>query len=150
VRDPLTADWLAEWLSVPGHADNRDPESLKFGACTRAQHGNHIGRRHVNCLSRLVVEAIGWLSSLILLTTIIAQLRKQWADRSTRGVSKWLFVGQTAASLGFTVYSVLVNNWVFVVTNGLMLLSALLGCFLTLRFAAGSRAHAHDATEPER
>lgn len=89
-----------------------------------------------------MIEAIGWLSSLVLLTTIVAQLRKQWTDRSAKGVSKWLFVGQTVASLGFTVYSALVRNWVFVVTNGLMLASALFGCFLTLRFAkkSGSRA----------
>jgi hypothetical protein len=32
-------------------------------------------------------------------------------------VSKWLFVGQATASGGFLCYSLLVNNWVFVVTN---------------------------------
>ena len=48
--------------------------------------------------------------------------------------SRFLFVGQTAASVGFTAYSALVGNWVFTVTNGLMLLSAIIGWYLTARF----------------
>jgi hypothetical protein len=41
--------------------------------------------------------------------------------------SKWLFIGQLAASLGFVIYSWQLGNWVFVVTNVLMLLTAGLG-----------------------
>ena len=32
---------------------------------------------------------------------------------TSAGVSVWLFVGQLAASVGFTIYSVLLRNWVF-------------------------------------
>lgn len=74
-----------------------------------------------------MTEAIGWVSSLILLLTIGKQVYKQWQEGSSQGVSKWLFIGQIAASTGFTIYSWLVNNWVFVVTNFLMLLSAMIG-----------------------
>ena len=81
-----------------------------------------------------MVDAIGWLSSLILLATVVSQVRKQWLERSGQSVSPWLFVGQTAASLGFTVYSVLVHNWVFTVTNGLLLLSGVAGCVITHHF----------------
>jgi MtN3 and saliva related transmembrane protein len=91
-------------------------------------------------------EALGWISSLVLLITILAQIRKQWRERSGQGVSKFLFVGQTAASLGFTVYSVLVHNWVFTVTNGLMLLSAIGGWFLTARF---KREQAESGAAPD-
>jgi uncharacterized protein with PQ loop repeat len=75
----------------------------------------------------MLVEAVGWISSGILVLTIAKQVYKQWQEGSSEGVSKWLFVGQIAASLGFTIYSWLVNNWVFVVTNSLMLLGGLLG-----------------------
>jgi MtN3 and saliva related transmembrane protein len=80
-----------------------------------------------------MTEAIGWASSFILVLTIARQVYKQWHEGSSEGVSKWLFVGQMAASLGFTVYSWLVNNWVFVVTNSLMLLNGLLGLLIVLR-----------------
>ena len=79
-----------------------------------------------------MTEAVGWVSSLILVLTIAKQVYKQWQEGSSEGVSKWLFVGQMAASLGFTVYSWLVSNWVFVVTNAVMLLNALLGLAIVL------------------
>ena len=77
-------------------------------------------------------EAIGWASSLILVLTIGKQVYKQWKEGSSENVSKWLFVGQFAASLGFLVYSWLVGNWVFVVTNALMLANACLGLGIVL------------------
>jgi MtN3 and saliva related transmembrane protein len=79
------------------------------------------------------VEAIGWASSAILVLTIGKQVFKQWHDDTSAGVSTWLFVGQLAASTGFLIYSLLVRNWVFVVTNALMSVNALLGYGITMR-----------------
>lgn len=81
-----------------------------------------------------MTEVIGWASSLILIITIAKQVHKQWADRTSAGVSTWLFVGQLAASVGFTIYSLLVKNWVFAVTNGIMVINGLLGYAITLRY----------------
>ena len=80
-----------------------------------------------------MTEIIGWVSSVILVATIARQIHKQWHDRTSAGVSVWLFVGQLAASVGFTIYSLLVRNWVFAVTNGVMVLSGLLGYAITVR-----------------
>ena len=79
-----------------------------------------------------MVEAVGWTSSAILVFTIARQVFKQWAAGTSAGVSTWLFVGQLAASSGFLVYSALVRNWVFVVTNALMVVNALLGYGITM------------------
>jgi hypothetical protein len=40
---------------------------------------------------------------------------------------------QLAASLGFTTYSMLKRDWVFVTTNGAMVANALVGCLLFRR-----------------
>ncbi|MCA1849547.1 MAG: hypothetical protein LC672_00490 [Acidobacteria bacterium] len=77
-------------------------------------------------------ELVGWCSSFILVLTISKQIHKQWKEGSSENVSKWLFVGQMAASLGFAIYSWLVSNWVFVVTNIVMLLSGLVGLGIVL------------------
>ncbi len=89
-----------------------------------------------------MTEAVGWVSSLILVLTIAKQVYKQWQEGSSEGVSKWLFVGQMAASLGFTIYSWLVSNWVFVVTNAVMLVNGLLGLLIVLRHRRRERAGA--------
>ena len=78
------------------------------------------------------VELIGWLSSCVLVATIAKQVYKQWREGSSENVSRWLFVGQIAASCGFTVYSWLVHNWVFVVTNGVMILNGVAGLLIVL------------------
>jgi uncharacterized protein with PQ loop repeat len=85
-------------------------------------------------------EAVGWVSSFILVLTIGKQVYKQWREGSSEGVSKWLFVGQISASLGFTVYSWMVENWVFVVTNAVMLVNGLLGLLIVLHHRRRERA----------
>lgn len=80
-----------------------------------------------------MIEVIGWGSSLVLILTIATQVAKQWRDRTSAGVSVWLFVGQLGASVGFTIYSILLRNWVFAVTNGIMILNGLLGYAITIR-----------------
>ncbi|HEX8748162.1 MAG TPA: SemiSWEET family transporter [Pyrinomonadaceae bacterium] len=79
-----------------------------------------------------MTEVLGWVSSVILVLTIGKQVYKQWKEGSSEGVSKWLFIGQMSASLGFTIYSWLVSNWVFVVTNAVMLLNGLVGLLIVM------------------
>ena len=79
------------------------------------------------------VEAIGWFAATVLLLTLGRQVYTQWRERQTKGLSRWLFVGQLTASTAFLVYSWLVENWVFVVTNALLLVTAGLGEWIFLR-----------------
>jgi len=76
---------------------------------------------------------VGWLSSVILVLTISRQVYTQWRTRSIAGVSKWLFVGQITASIGFTVYSYLLGNWIFVFVNFFLLVTAVVGECIYLR-----------------
>lgn len=85
----------------------------------------------------MATDLIGWAAAVILVLTIAAQVMKQWRDRTSQGVSPWLFSGQVIASAGFTVYSVLLGNAVFAITNGLILVSAVLGQLLYWRNKRG-------------
>jgi MtN3 and saliva related transmembrane protein len=72
-------------------------------------------------------DAIGWASAAILVVTIGRQVYSQWKSKATAGVSRWLFVGQLSASIGFTVYSYLLHNWVFLFSNTAMTAIAVVG-----------------------
>jgi len=74
-----------------------------------------------------MTEMVGWAAALILLLTISWQVYTQWRSGTTAGVSKWLFIGQIAASIGFVIYSYLVADWVFVATNSAILVTAIIG-----------------------
>jgi MtN3 and saliva related transmembrane protein len=85
----------------------------------------------------IATDGIGWAAAAILLLTLGRQVYTQWRDRTSQGVSRWLFVGQCAASVGFVIYSWLVGSWVFVVTNALILVTAVVGEFIYLRNRRG-------------
>lgn len=81
-----------------------------------------------------MIEIIGWTSSVILLLTLVRQVHKQWKEGTAEGISTWLFIGQLLASVGFTVYSYLVESWVFMVTNGLLTINNIIGIYLYFYF----------------
>jgi MtN3 and saliva related transmembrane protein len=80
-------------------------------------------------------ELVGWASSAVLLATLARQVYTQWRERSSKGVSRWLFIGQLTASCGFLIYSYLLKNWVFVFTNAALLVTAIVGQMIYQRNA---------------
>ncbi|MET0814074.1 MAG: hypothetical protein ABWX88_02675 [Pseudoxanthomonas sp.] len=72
-------------------------------------------------------DMIGWAASLMLVATLVRQIYTQAKDDSAKGVSHWLFAGQMASSVGFIAYSWMLENWVFIVTNSTILLTAVVG-----------------------
>lgn len=81
----------------------------------------------------MFTDAVGWISAAILAMTLSRQVYTQWRTKSCAGVSHWLFIGQLAASVGFVIYSWLVENWVFVVVNTFILFIAVAGQSIYLR-----------------
>ena len=72
-------------------------------------------------------DLVGWAASTVLVVTLARQIHTQSKDASAKGVSRWLFAGQIAASAGFIVYSWMLHNWIFIVTNSLVMATAIIG-----------------------
>ena len=87
----------------------------------------------------MLAEIIGWASSAVLLATLVRQVVRQWRERSTAGVSSWLFIGQLTASTGFLTYSWMLKNWVFVFTNAALLVTAIVGQMIYQRNLRGTK-----------
>jgi MtN3 and saliva related transmembrane protein len=81
----------------------------------------------------MLTQAVGWLAAAVLLFTMVRQVWSQWQSGAVGGVSRWLFVGQVIASVGFTAYSVLVGDAVFVFTNTLLTINAIAGLCIDRR-----------------
>jgi len=78
-------------------------------------------------------DLLGWTATAVLMATLVRQMVKQWHSPHPEAVSKWLFIGQMTASTLFTIYSALLGATVFVVTNLLLLATALIGQLLAWR-----------------
>ena len=79
-------------------AMRRDPVDASLGSarsdCGRTDRVCGDAVRTVNVSP---VDAIGWTASAVLITTLLHPVRVQWRERSTEGVSGWLFSGQLAS-----------------------------------------------------
>ena len=85
-------------------------------------------------------DVIGWLASAVLLATLIRQIVTMARDDNAQGVSRWLFVGQCVASVGFIAYSLMVGSLVFVATNAAILMTAIVGqCIVARRKSRHTR-----------
>jgi MtN3 and saliva related transmembrane protein len=78
-------------------------------------------------------DLIGWLASAVLFATLFRQVWTQIRTRTAAGVSRWLFIGQMTASVLFLVYSVLLRNWVFSISNAVLLATAIVGQVVWVR-----------------
>lgn len=92
-------------------------------------------------------EPLGWLASLILLSTICRQIWRQAHSPTLEGVSKWLFIGQMAASALYLTYSLLVHNWVFIASNAALLAAGITGQVIYWRRKRALASDQDDAPE---
>ncbi len=88
-------------------------------------------------------DVLGWIATAVLMATLIRQMVKQWRSPHPETVSRWLFLGQITASALFTIYSAMLGAVVFVVTNALLLLTAIVGQIMAWR-----RRHRHTSGSP--
>ena len=84
-------------------------------------------------MSAGLTDLLGWAATAVLIATLARQIYKQHTADSVEAVSTWLFVGQMTASVLFIAYSALVGPTVFVVTNTLILATAVTGQVLAMR-----------------
>lgn len=73
------------------------------------------------------IDLLGWAATAVLIATLWRQIWKQWTVDDPEAISTWLFVGQITASVLFIAYSAATGSLVFVVTNSLILLTAIAG-----------------------
>lgn len=85
-------------------------------------------------------DILGWAATAVLMATLIRQMVKQWQSPNPEAVSRWLFAGQMTASALFTVYSAMLGSVVFVVTNAMLLLTAVVGQVMAWRRRGRHRA----------
>ncbi len=78
-------------------------------------------------------DLVGWAASAILVATLVRQVHTQATKGNGHALSRWLFAGQIAASLGFIAYSWMLRNPIFIVTNTIILGTAITGQWLYFR-----------------
>jgi uncharacterized protein with PQ loop repeat len=79
---------------------------------------------------QLSIQAIGWISSLILVPSLGYQTYQQWKEGSSEGVSVMLYLGSFLSNVGFAMYSWFQRDWVFIVSNAVLSVNSAIGLWI--------------------
>jgi MtN3 and saliva related transmembrane protein len=80
------------------------------------------------------VDILGYSAGFITSLTFLPQVIKTWKEKSAKDISLMMFVIAAVNEVMWIVYGVLLNNWVIILTNSIVLTMSLIMIFLKLRY----------------
>jgi MtN3 and saliva related transmembrane protein len=79
-------------------------------------------------------DILGYAAGAITSLTFLPQVIKTWKDKSAKDVSLLMFIIAAVNEVMWIVYGALLNNWVIILTNAIVLAMSLTMIFLKLRY----------------
>jgi len=80
------------------------------------------------------VDILGYSAGAITSLTFLPQVIKTWKDKSARDISLLMFVIAAVNEVMWIIYGVLIDNWVIILTNIIVLSMALTMIYFKLRY----------------
>ncbi len=82
-------------------------------------------------------DILGYAAGAITSLTFLPQVIKTWKDKSAKDVSLMMFIIAAINEVMWIIYGVLLNNWVIILTNAIVLAMSLTMIFLKLKYSRG-------------
>ena len=79
-------------------------------------------------------ELLGYAAGAITSLTFLPQVIKTWKEKSAKDVSLLMFIIAAINEVMWIVYGALLNNWVIILTNSVVLAMSLTMIALKLRY----------------
>ena len=80
------------------------------------------------------VDILGYAAGAITSLTFLPQVIKTWREKSAKDVSLLMFVIAAVNEVMWIAYGALLNNWVIILTNAIVLAMSLTMIYLKLRY----------------
>lgn len=80
------------------------------------------------------VEILGYAAGAVTCLTFLPQVIKTWQSKSAKDVSLGMFLIAALNEVMWIVYGVLLNNWVIILTNAVVLSMSLIMIWLKFRY----------------
>lgn len=79
-------------------------------------------------------EILGYIAGAITTLTFLPQVIKTWKDKSAKDISLMMFIIAVTNQTMWIWYGILLNNWVIILTNSIILVMSSTMIFLKLRY----------------
>lgn len=83
-------------------------------------------------------DILGYSAGAITSLTFLPQVIKTWKEKSAKDVALNMFLIAAINEVMWIVYGVLLNNWVIILTNSIVLSMSLIMIFLKLKYSGNS------------
>ena len=80
------------------------------------------------------VDILGYAAGAITSLTFLPQVIKTWKEKSAKDISLLMFVIAAINEVMWIVYGALLNNWVIILTNVIVLVMSLTMIYLKFRY----------------
>jgi MtN3 and saliva related transmembrane protein len=80
------------------------------------------------------VDVLGYIAGAITALTFLPQVIKTWREKSARDISLLMFLIAAANEILWIIYGALLDNWVIILTNAVVLAMSSTMIFLKLRY----------------
>lgn len=82
----------------------------------------------------MFVHVLGYVAGAITALTFLPQVIKTWREKSAKDISLLMFLIAATNEVMWIVYGALLENWVIILTNSVVLVMSLTMIFLKLRY----------------
>jgi MtN3 and saliva related transmembrane protein len=80
------------------------------------------------------VDILGYSAGAITSLTFLPQVIKTWKERSAKDISLMMFLIAALNEIMWVVYGILLNNWVIILTNAIVLIMSLTMIYFKLKY----------------
>lgn len=80
------------------------------------------------------VDILGYAAGAITSLTFLPQVIKTWREKSAKDISLLMFLIAAINEVMWIAYGALLNNWVIILTNAIVLAMSLTMIYLKLRY----------------
>ena len=79
-------------------------------------------------------DILGYAAGAVTTFTFLPQVIKTWKEKSAKKISLLMFVIAVTNEIMWIVYGILLNNWVIILTNSVLMVMALTMIYFKLTF----------------
>ncbi|HNR15912.1 MAG TPA: SemiSWEET transporter [Chitinophagaceae bacterium] len=79
-------------------------------------------------------DMLGYAAGALTAFTFLPQVLKTWKEKSAKDVSLYMFIIAFVNEIMWLVYGVMINNWVIILTNAVMLVMSGIMIWLKMRY----------------
>lgn len=79
-------------------------------------------------------DILGYAAGAVTAFTFLPQVIKTWKEKSAKDVSLYMFIIAFVNEIMWLVYGILIDNWVIIVTNAIMLIMSSVMILLKMKY----------------